>query len=92
MLQRSAPRATQASPQGFDAPAWLSLEGCALRGDFGKARIQAVAGGVPCMGVANGIGAQRAPLPLAIDRQGELLHLDFIYRDTASSIDAHKTP
>jgi hypothetical protein len=86
------PPAAPPAAQGFDPQAWLSLEGCALRGEFGKARIQAAADGMPCMVVATGIGSQRALLPVAIERQGESLHLDFIYRGADTQIDARKSP
>ena len=40
----------------FDESQWLSLEACALRGDFGKSRITAHSEGEPCAAAGIGIG------------------------------------
>jgi hypothetical protein len=74
----------------FDPHAWLSLEACALRGDFGKARIRAMSEGEPCAAASMGIGSKRALLPVAIEREGDSLHFDLNYKSARTRIDARR--
>lgn len=75
----------------FDPKTWLSLEACALRGEFGPARIKGMSEGEPCVAVTMSIGPLRALLPVGIDREGEWLHLDLNYRGARTRIDARRT-
>lgn len=72
----------------FDPNTWLSLEACALRGKFDKARIKGMSEGEPCVAVTMSIGPLRALLPVGIDREGEWLHIDLNYRGVRTRIDA----
>jgi hypothetical protein len=82
--------ATAPVAQTFDPQAWLSLEACALRGEFTRSRIQLGADGMPCVVVATGIGPRRALLPVAIEREGEWLHVHLYYRGTDLRVDARR--
>ena len=76
----------------FDPKTWLSLEACALRGEFGKARIKGMSEGEPCVAVTMSIGPIRTLLPVGIDREGEWLRLDLNYRGARTRIDARRVP
>lgn len=72
----------------FDAKDWLSLEACALRGDFTQARIEGISEGEPCVAVSMAVGARRALLPVGFVREGQWLHLDMNLRGVRTRIDA----
>jgi hypothetical protein len=76
----------------FDPQGWLSLEACALRGEFGTARIKGMSEGEPCVAVTMSIGPLRALLPVGLEREGEWLHLDLNYRGARTRIDARRVP
>jgi hypothetical protein len=83
-------RAIVASPSpasAFDAKQWTPLDACALRAaDSGSALSADVAA---CTAIAPGIGAEAALLPLAIERDGEWLHMR-LYADQARGADARE--
>lgn len=72
----------------FDPGQWLSLEACALRGSFGKTKIHAMSEGEPCVAVSMGVGARRALLPVGLDRDADMLHVDMNLRGVRTRIDA----
>lgn len=77
--------------QGFDPRSWLSLEACALRGDFSKARIQGTAESYePCVAEVTGIGPRRALLPAAIEREGERLRIILAIAGSRTGIEAQQ--
>ena len=81
-----------ATAASFDSTkSWLSLEACALRGEFGKTRIKSMSEGEPCVAVTMSIGPLRTLLPVGIEREGEWLHLDLNYRGARTRIDARRT-
>ncbi len=87
LRQDSAPSAA-----AFDAQGWLSLEACALRGNFTPTHLQGMAEGEPCVAVSMSVGARRALLPVAFAREGEWLHLDMNLRGVRTRIDAKRAP
>ncbi|HEY2394848.1 MAG TPA: hypothetical protein VGH81_02545 [Rudaea sp.] len=74
----------------FDPHDWLSLEACALRGAFTKARVQGISEGESCVAVSMSVGARRALLPVGFTRQGEGLHLNMNLRNVRTRIDAKR--
>lgn len=72
----------------FTTDGWLSLEACALRGDFTKARIEAMSEGEPCVAVSMSVGARRALLPVGFVADRDTLHIDFNLRGVRTRIDA----
>ena len=76
----------------FDPKTWLSLEACALRGEFTKARIRGMSEGEPCVAVTMSLGPIRTLLPVGIDREAEWLRLDLNYRGARTRIDARRVP
>jgi len=80
---------TTPAAANFDAQGWLSLEACALRGEFGKTRIHAMSEGEPCVAAIMNVGARRALLPVGIERNGARLQLDFNLRGKRTRIDLH---
>ncbi|MDR2012290.1 MAG: hypothetical protein LBQ20_04470 [Rhodanobacter sp.] len=74
----------------FDAQGWLSLEACALRGEFGKTRIRAMSEGEPCVAASMNVGARRALLPVGIEREGSRLQLDFNLGGHRTRIDMNR--
>lgn len=78
------------SAASFDAQGWLSLEACALRGEFAKTRIHAMAEGEPCVAASMNVGARRALLPVGIEREGARLQLDFNLRGRRTRIDLRR--
>lgn len=85
LQQTQAPAAA-----AFDPLDWLSLEACALRGQFKKNRIEGMSEGEPCVAVSMGVGARRALLPVGIVREGEWLHVDLNLRGVRTRIDAKR--
>ncbi|HZX92325.1 MAG TPA: hypothetical protein VFE67_16935 [Rudaea sp.] len=80
------------SAAAFDGQGWLSLEACALRGNFTQTRLQGMAEGEPCVAVSMSVGARRALLPVSFAREGEWLHLDMNLRSVRTHIDAKRSP
>jgi|GEM_PF-1843714 hypothetical protein len=73
----------------FDEAQWFALEACALRGDFGPARIAAqVSGDEMCVAAAMGLGGKRAFFPSSIERKGDWLHYQLMYLGNPLRIDA----
>ena len=81
--QTSAPVAN-----AFDPKDWLSLEACAMRGNFAKTRIEGMSEGEPCVAVSMNVGARRALMPVGVVREGEWLHVDLNLRGVRTRIDA----
>lgn len=64
----------------FDKTQWLSLEACALRGDFAKSPIVAqVPPNEMCVAETMGLGGKRAFLPTWIKHDGAWLHVQLVY-------------
>jgi len=80
------------SAAAFDGQGWLSLEACALRGEFTPTRLQGIAEGEPCVAVSMSVGARRALLPVGFIREGDWLHLDMNLHSVRTRIDAKRTP
>jgi hypothetical protein len=76
----------------FDGQGWLSLEACALRGEFTPKRVQGIAEGEPCVAVSMSVGARRALLPVGFTREGEWLRLDLNLHSVRTRIDAKRSP
>ena len=82
--------ATPAAAPAFDAKQWTALDACALRSvAHASAGFQANADTAACIAIAPGIGADAALLPLAIEREGEWLHVR-LYADQARGADARE--
>ena len=79
--------AAPASP--FDEKAWTPLDACALRGTGTDGTLKVGADLAACSAIAPGIGAGAALLPLAIEREGEWLHVR-LYADQARGADARE--
>ena len=89
MLPYRALVSAPASGTGFDARQWTPLAACALRGELAAQRASVVAEAAACAALAPGIGVGAALLPLAIEREGEWLHLR-LYADQARGADARE--
>lgn len=74
----------------FDTNGWLSLEACALRGDFTKTRIEGMSEGEPCVAVSMNVGARRALLPVGFAREGDTLRVDLNLRGVRTRIEAKR--
>ncbi len=85
---RPSVNATTVNAATFDEAQWLSLEACALRGDFGTSHIAAHSEGEPCAVEGMGLGGKRAFLPASIERAGDWLHVQLIFRGTPLHVDA----
>ena len=66
----------------FDAKQWTPLDACALHGPITATDIRVSADVAACAAIVPGIGPQAALLPLAIEREGEWLHVR-LYADQA---------
>lgn len=78
-------RATVAAPAtgaAFDVQQWTPLDACALRGAAAENATRAVADMATCAAIVPGLGGQAALLPIAIDFEGEWLHVR-LYADQA---------
>ncbi len=87
LLPHRALVAAPATGEAFDPQQWTPLDACALRGTATTSGIRVVANADSCTTIAPGIGAQAALLPLAIEREGEWLHLR-LYADQARGAQA----
>jgi hypothetical protein len=72
----------------FDEKQWTPLDACALRATP-AAPYRATADTAACTAIAPGVGATAALLPLAIEREGEWLHIR-LYADQARGADARE--
>jgi hypothetical protein len=84
--------ATPPTLQTFDPQPWLSLEACALGGEFDRARIRLASDGIPCIVVITGLGPKRALLPIAVEREGEWLRVYLYQGSTPLRVDARRVP
>ncbi|MEO5622168.1 MAG: hypothetical protein ABJB02_01930 [Dokdonella sp.] len=73
----------------FDAKQWTPLDACALRGEVGASRVHVAAEPIACAALAPGVGPQAALLPLAIEREGEWLHVR-LFTDQARGADVRE--
>lgn len=78
------------SAADFDVHGWLSLEACALRGEFGGTRVRAMSEGEPCVAAVMNVGTRRALLPVGIERDGARLQLDFNLGGKRTRIDLRR--
>ena len=75
------------SSPAFDAQQWSALDACTLRT---PARATAASADLAaCAAIVPGIGAEAALLPLAVEREGDMLHLR-LYADQARGADARE--
>jgi hypothetical protein len=75
----------------FDQAQWLSLEACALGGDFTKSRAVAQAPtDEMCVAETMGLGGKRAFLPTWIERDGDRLGVELIYFGKPWRVDARR--
>jgi hypothetical protein len=73
----------------FDEAQWLSLEACALRGQFDATHIAVQVGGDEmCVAAAMGLGGKLAFLPSLIEREGDSLHYQLMYLGNPLRVDA----
>jgi hypothetical protein len=80
--------AVPAAASAFDEKQWTPLDACALR-STAAAPYRASADTAACIAIAPGVGATAALLPLAIEREGEWLHIR-LYADQARGADARE--
>lgn len=80
--------AAPAAASAFDEKQWTALDACALR-STASAPYRASADTAACTAIAPGIGATAALLPLAVEREGEWLHVR-LYADQARGADARE--
>jgi hypothetical protein len=75
----------------FDQKQWLSLDACALGGEFAAARIVAQApADEMCAAATMGLGGKRAFLPTLVEREGNWLHVQLIYFGKPWRVDAQR--
>ncbi len=79
--------ATTAATPAFDAHQWTPLDGCALHG--APATLRMSADPAACTAIAPGIGAQAALIALAVEHDGEWLHVR-LFADQARGADARE--
>lgn len=79
--------ATPAAAPAFDAQQWAALDACTLRTPA-RATV-ASADPASCAPIVPGIGAEAALLPLAVERDDDLLHVR-LYADQARGADARE--
>jgi hypothetical protein len=76
----------------FDQKQWLSLDACALGGQFAAARIVAQApADEMCAAATMGLGGKRAFLPTTVEREGNWLHVQLVYFGKPWRVDAQRT-
>ncbi len=81
--------AAPATGASFDATQWTPLDACSLGGTITATSIHVTANVAACAAIVPGIGAQAALLPLAIEREGEWLHVR-LYADQARGVDVRE--
>jgi hypothetical protein len=75
----------------FDRKQWLSLDACALAGQFAASRIVAQAPtDEMCVAETMGLGGKRAFLPTTVEREGNWLHVQLIYFGKPWRVDAQR--
>jgi hypothetical protein len=75
----------------FDRKQWLSLEACALGGQFAATRVDAHApADEMCAAATMGLGGKRAFLPAAVEHEGHWLHLQLMYFGKPWRVDARR--
>ena len=89
MLPHRATVAGPAQGRAFDAKQWIPLDACALHGTSDAKGLHLAADAAACAVLAPGIGAQAALLPLAMEHEGEWLHLR-LYVDQARGADSRE--
>ena len=87
MPHRALDASVAANVATFDARQWVPLDACALHGTSTPAGAHVAADVAGCTTLAPGLGAQTALLPVAIEREGEWLHVR-LYADQARGADA----
>lgn len=76
----------------FDPKQWLSLDACALGGQFAASRIVAAAPtDEMCVAETMGLGGKRAFLPTTVEREGNWLHVQLIYFGKPWRVDAQRS-
>lgn len=79
------------SASAFDETQWMSLEACALEGDFRTSRIAIqVPPDEMCVAVTMGLGGKRAFLPNSVEREGDWLHVQLMYFGRPWRVDARR--
>ncbi|HEU4665867.1 MAG TPA: hypothetical protein VFS55_17700 [Dokdonella sp.] len=81
--------AQPARGKDFDVAQWTPLDACALRGQRRTQGLQYAADANACAVLAPGIGSDAALLPLAVELDGEWLHLR-LYVDQARGAEARE--
>jgi hypothetical protein len=77
----------------FDRKQWLSLDACALGGQFTASRIVAQApADEMCVAETMGLGGKRAFLPTTVEREANWLHAQLIYFGKPWRVDAQRAP
>jgi hypothetical protein len=75
----------------FDRKQWLSLDACALGGQFAASHIVAQAPtDEMCVAETMGLGGKRAFLPTTVEREGNWLHVQLIYFGKPWRVDAQR--
>jgi hypothetical protein len=75
----------------FDRTQWLSLDACALGGQFSASRIVAQApADEMCVAETMGLGGKRAFLPTTVERESNWLHVQLIYFGKPWRVDAQR--
>jgi hypothetical protein len=75
----------------FDVKQWLSLDACALEGQFGASRIVVDApADEMCVAATMGLGGKRAFLPTSVEREGDWLHVQLMYFGKPWRVDAQR--
>lgn len=81
--------AVPATGAQFDAKQWTPLDACSLGSTMTATSIHVTANVAACAAIVPGIGPQAALLPLAIEREGEWLHVR-LYADQARGADVRE--
>ncbi|MEO5559970.1 MAG: hypothetical protein ABIO49_08960 [Dokdonella sp.] len=89
LLPHRAVVATPATGAAFDAKQWTPLAACTLHGSVTSTQVRVAADVAACAAIIPGIGSDAALLPLAIEREGEWLHLR-LYADQARGADVRE--
>jgi hypothetical protein len=82
LLPYRANVADPATGGAFDVKQWIPLDACSLRGSSTATQLRVATDAAACAAIVPGIGPDSALLPLAIEREGEWLHLR-LYADQA---------
>lgn len=73
----------------FDEKQWAPLDACAMHGSASARGIRVAADAAACAAIVPGIGASASLLPIAVEREGEWLHVR-LYADQARGADARE--